>query len=399
MTILRSRPIRAIPYLAVATLTGGLSAWFSQDWSGWLIVISFSAVGLFLLWRRPREVVAWLLVGAAILFPWVGSSLPGSASQVVDGNAEPVVTLFAWLNSWCSSLFFGAFIALAALFPAGRFPAGRLGIASRIAVATPVAFAVVLAFAPSVPITFVDGTTAAVGLPLAVFPDWPGWAVLQVAVYVAVLTALAVSVGTLIVRFRRARGSERAQDKWLLAALAATLGSVIFAFAMILLVDPVGTWMWVAAVLAYPMIPIAIGIAIRRYHLYDIDRVVSRSIAYLVVTGLLLVIFGGLVVGLQAVLAALTQGQTLAVAASTLAALALFQPLHRRVQAAVDRRFDRASVDAQRTIDGFAGQLRDEVDLTTLRGVLVATAESAVRPDGVALWVRNVSNARSSVVS
>jgi hypothetical protein len=147
------------------------------------------------------------------------------------------------------------------------------------------------------------------------------------------------------------------------------------------------------------MIPIAIGIAIRRYHLYDIDRVVSRSIAYLVVTGLLLVIFGGLVVGLQAVLAALTQGQTLAVAASTLAALALFQPLHRRVQAAVDRRFDRASVDAQRTIDGFAGQLRDEVDLTTLRGVLVATAESAVRPDGVALWVRNVSNARSSVVS
>ena len=247
------RPLRIIPYLGIAAIVVGPTVWSGQDVGGWLVVGAFLAVGLVLLWRRPREVVAWLVVAAAVVFPVAGNSMPGSASQVVDGHGDAGITLYAWINSWSSSLFFETFVALAALFPTGRFGSGRLGMAGRIAVVVPVAFAILLAFAPEATVAFADGTSASVRLPLAIASDWAGWPIIQTTVYLAVLGALAVAIGTLIVRFRRARGLERQQYKWLLAALAATLGSVVFAFAMILLVDPVGTWMWIPAVVAYPV--------------------------------------------------------------------------------------------------------------------------------------------------
>jgi hypothetical protein len=389
---------RVIPYLILAALVLAPSVWAGQDWSGWLIVGSFAAVGMVLLWQRPREVVGWLLLGIAIAFSALGAALPGSASQVVGGHADTGVTFYAWLSAWSASLFFGMFVALATLFPTGRFSTGRVGLAGRIAVAIPLGFSAVLAFAPSWQMTFTDGSTARVLLPFAVMPDWPGWPVLDNLVYIGVLAALVIAVGTLIVRFRRTRGPEREQYKWLLAALAATLAAVIFAFAVIVLVDANGTWMWWPAVLAYPTIPAAIGIAIRRYHLYDIDRIVSRSVSYLVVTGLLAAVFGGLVVALQALLSGITQGGTLAVAASTLAAFALFQPLRRRVQLVVDRRFDRARVDAQTTVDAFAEHLRDELDLATLHDSLVATTGAAMRPTSTSLWLRNVSTSQVAEV-
>jgi len=136
------------------------------------------------------------------------------------------------------------------------------------------------------------------------------------------------------------------------------------------------------------LIPVAIGIAILRYRLYEIDRLVSRTVSWAVVTGVLVTVFAGAVVALQGVLDGVTQGQTLAVAASTLVAFALFQPIRRRVQSVVDRRFDRARYDAQRTVDAFAERLRNEVDLTTLRTALVATADDAVRPVSSTVWLR-----------
>ncbi len=122
------------------------------------------------------------------------------------------------------------------------------------------------------------------------------------------------------------------------------------------------------------------GIAILRYRLYEIDRVVSRTIAWAIVTGVLVAVFAGLVVTLQSAIAPLTRENTLAVAASTLVAAALFQPLRRRVQHAVDRRFDRARDDGQRTVDAFAEHLRNEVDLGTIRTFLATTADAAARP-------------------
>jgi hypothetical protein len=130
-------------------------------------------------------------------------------------------------------------------------------------------------------------------------------------------------------------------------------------------------------------------VAILRYRLYEIDRLVSRTIGWAIVTGVLGVVFVCLVVTLQAVLAPFTRESTLAVAASTLVAFGLFQPLRRRVQRTVDRRFDRARYDGQRTTDAFAERLRNEVDLGTIRTSLAATANEAVRPSGSALWLRS----------
>jgi hypothetical protein len=227
-----------------------------------------------------------------------------------------------------------------------------------------------------------------VRLPLAIAPDWPGWPVIQTGVFVAVLAALAAAIGTLVVRFRRSRGVEREQYKWLLAALAATLGTFVFAFAMILLVDPAGTWMWIPAVLTYPLIPISIGIAILRYRLYEIDRIISRTIGWAMTTGLVAALFGLLIIGLQAVLAPVTRESTLAVAASTLLAATLFGPIHRRVQTAVDRRCNRGRVDAQHALEAFGVQLRDEVDLDAVSSHLVGVATQSVQPRVVGLWTR-----------
>ncbi len=132
----------------------------------------------------------------------------------------------------------------------------------------------------------------------------------------------------------------------------------------------------------------AIGIAILRYHLYDIDRIISRTVSWAVITAMLVAVFVGGVLGLQAALAGVTQAQTLAVAASTLLAFALFQPIRGRVQRAVDRRFDRARYDSQRTVDAFADRLRSNVDLESLGTSLSATAADAVRPTSAWVWLR-----------
>ncbi|MEO6208199.1 MAG: hypothetical protein ABIP77_09630, partial [Candidatus Limnocylindrales bacterium] len=134
--------------------------------------------------------------------------------------------------------------------------------------------------------------------------------------------------------------------------------------------------------------PLAMGIAVLKYRLYEIDRLISRTIGWALVTGALVAVFAGGVLALQALLAGFTQGQTLAVAASTLVAFALFQPVRRRVQTAVDRRFDRSRYDGERTAAAFAEQLRNEVDLARLRVALLATADDAVRPVSATVWLR-----------
>jgi hypothetical protein len=381
---------QALRVIALGFLIAVPAAVAGQDLTGWIITIAFAGVGIALIWQRPREVVGWILVGIAVAFSIVGALVPGSASQVVDGQADTRITLYAWLNSWGASLFFGLFIALAALFPSGRFPAGRVGLAGRVAVAVPIVFGLALALGPSWPLAFADGSVAHVDLPIGLAPAWPGWTTLQEVVYIALVAALATSIATLIVRFRRSSGPERAQYKWLLAALGATLAAVIFAFAVILLGESDGdaTWMWTPAVIAYPMIPLSILVAIRRYRLYEIDRIVSRTIGWAIVTGVLVAVFVGLVVALQAVLAPLTEENTLVVAASTLVAASLFQPLRRRVQHGVDRRFDRARYDSERVAASFAERLRGQVDLAGVERDFARTVAEALSPATSAVWIR-----------
>jgi divalent metal cation (Fe/Co/Zn/Cd) transporter len=143
--------------------------------------------------------------------------------------------------------------------------------------------------------------------------------------------------------------------------------------------------------LSLAAIPISVAIAVLRYRLYEIDRVISRTIGWIVVTTMLAAFVGGAIIGLQALLAPFTSNNTLAVAVSTLLAAALFQPLRARVQRIVDRRFNRARVDAQQAVDAFGAHLRDDLELATLRDRLVSAAEAGVQPAGAGLWLRRRS--------
>ena len=148
------------------------------------------------------------------------------------------------------------------------------------------------------------------------------------------------------------------------------------------------TWIDILGVASLALLPAATTLAILRYHLYDIDRIFSRTLGYAIVTAVLVAVFAGAVLGLQALLADLTGGDTVPVALSTLLVLSLFQPLRSRVQGVVDRRFHRARVDAVRAIEAFGLRLRDEVDLTTVSKGTLQTAETLMHPASAGLWLR-----------
>jgi len=194
---------------------------------------------------------------------------------------------------------------------------------------------------------------------------------------------------SLVARYRHATGVERQQLRWLTAAIAFVVVAVTGGIAVANVLPEAGAsgLAWVGAIVAFPCVPLAVGVAVLRYRLYEIDRIVSRTIGWAVVTGVLVFVFAAGVVLLQAVLAPFTNENTIAVAGSTLLAFALFQPLRRRVQASVDRRFDRTRYDGQRIVDAFGERLRSDVDLASLRASLASTADQAVRPASSTVWL------------
>jgi hypothetical protein len=197
------------------------------------------------------------------------------------------------------------------------------------------------------------------------------------------------AIASVAIRYRRGSLVERQQLKWLVAVVALN----VTAWALSGVIGSLGftalqTIGWYTGLLAFALLPVAIGIAILRYRLYEIDRIVSRTIAWAVVTGILVSVFAAGVVALQAVLDRVTQGETVAVAVSTLVAATLFQPLRRRVQRAVDQLFDRATYDAQRTVEAFAERLRDEVALDAVVADLHETVGASIRPSSFGLWLR-----------
>jgi hypothetical protein len=202
------------------------------------------------------------------------------------------------------------------------------------------------------------------------------------------LAAGLAAVASLLVRFRRARGDERQQIKWFAYAAAVTL---VWTFLIEGLPDSNPLFEFVTdalLVLVVPSIPIAAGIAIFRYRLYDIDRLVSRTLFYAALTASLALIYLGSVVGLQYVFRALAGGNSsLAVVASTLAIAALFNSLRRGIQAFINRRFYRNRYDARKTLEAFSARLRAETDLEALGADLVGVAEETVQPAHVRLWV------------
>ena len=201
----------------------------------------------------------------------------------------------------------------------------------------------------------------------------------------AAILLLAASTVTallsLVLRYRRAQTAERKQLQWFLLGAVIAIAGVVAEFVH---QGPVSAVLLLSGILALPG---AIGVAVLRYRLYEIDRIASRTVSYAVVAGLLAAVYAGGVVGVQAIL---PTSDNLAVAGSTLAAAALFNPLRRRVQAMVDRRFNRSRYDARRTVETFASRLSDQVDLVELHEELLSVVGRCLEPAAVSLWLRPV---------
>jgi hypothetical protein len=266
------------------------------------------------------------------------------------------------------------------LTPTGSLPSRRWRWWARVAVAAAVVFVLGSVVDPAPLYPEYPTVTNPLGVPPALTDRLR--AITGVALILTLL-GLPIAAGSLVVRFRRARGAERQQLRWLaLAAALAPLAVLIF----IAGVDA-GNWAvanWAAGLyLALP--PLATGAAILRYRLYDLDRIISRTVAYGVLTLLLGLGYAGMVLGLGQFLG---RESSLVVAAATLAVAGVFQPARRRIQDAVDRRFNRRRHDAAQTIEAFSTRLRDQVDLDTLTAELLAVVDQTMQPTQASLWLR-----------
>jgi hypothetical protein len=199
-----------------------------------------------------------------------------------------------------------------------------------------------------------------------------------------------IGIGSMVVRYRRSTGIARLQFRWLGAALAFAVVALVGGLVgLALFGEGIGDVVWYPAMLAYPSVPVAVGIAILKHRLYDIDRIISRTLAYALVTATLVLVFVGGNLAVQTVLADLTQANTIAVAASTLLIFGLAQPLRRRIQRLVDLRFDRSRIDSEQTVRAFADRQRDQVDIGALLADLRGTAAASVRPESMDVWLRS----------
>jgi hypothetical protein len=344
-----------------------------------LATVSAAAVGALLASRRPRHPVGWLLLGVGLglasntlVEPYVKYGLlvrPGSlpAARYLAGFTYSNVPI--WLS--CAG-----FVLL--LTPTGSLPSPRWRWWARVAAAAPVVTVLGSVVQPDPLAPDYHGNALAVPA-LARVLIVPG-----VAGIVIVLVSLLAGAGSLVGRFRRARGVERQQLRWL--ALAAGLASVLLLVALfaafILAKDIV---VLVSSTLCVALLPLATGAAILRYRLYDLDRIISRTLAYGVLTLLLGGGYAGLVLGFGQLLG---RDSPLVVAAATLTVAAAFQPARRRIQQAVDRRFNRRRYDAAQTIQAFSARLRQQVDLEALTGELPGVVEQTMQPTRVSLWLR-----------
>jgi len=345
------------------------------------IVIGFAGVGALIASRHPGNLIGWLFCGIALAGSLMSLSR-GYAEFWLDGNSASTTLgeLAASYGdvSWIPAILPAATFLLL-LFPNGRLPSRRW---------RPVAWCAGLGIA----LGFVGDFTS--GGPLEDYPEVVNAygvdsTVLDLVEVIGALLLLVALVGSplsLVLRYRRARRDERQQIKWL--ALAGAVAATTFVIAVVasdLLSEPVA---YGAIMLSIVALPVAAGVAILRYRLYDIDVVINRTLVYGALTATLALTYLGSVLLLQLALSGITEESGLAVAASTLAVAALFRPARARIQQGVDRRFYRRKYDSARTLERFGTHLRDEVDLDALGGELRAVVAQSMQPASISLWLR-----------
>jgi hypothetical protein len=353
--------------------------------------VSAATVGAVLAGRRPRHPVGWLLLacGLSLSAAGVAGGYAPYGLQVRPG-ALPAA---AWVAMYYPAT---ALLALALLgqvlllTPTGSPPSPGWRWWAWLMAGVLAVLLAAMALAPRPP----EERYRAVDNPFDLRP-FDGALLLANRALLAV-TALGVLVGagSLVVRFRRARGIERQQLRWLVLAAALT-GVGMLASVVLIAAGNESLVGWVSGVCVV-LLPLAVGAAVLRYRLFDLDRIISRTLAYGLLTVLLGLGYAGVVLGLGRLL---PQGSSLVVAGATLAVAAVFQPARRRIQAAVDRRFNRRRHDAARTIAAFNNRLRDHVDLDTLTGELLGVVEQTMQPTQTSLWLRPQPPAGSAAAS
>lgn len=385
-----SRPIVGASILAVGVVIVGLT--FALELTApepfepdaafqLLLVLAFVVLGAVTVWLRPENRTSWLMA-------WVGVMLGlsiltdeyGTPGGGVVRAVEDLQTVARWFSSWLWPAAFGPLATLLLLwFPTGRPPSPRWKPVEVAAFSLLTMLPLFLAFAQ-------DPESEGVN-PLAI--PW------MTAVLEAVFTVLsplfpvlvAACAVSLVVRFRASSGDERQQLKWFVVA-AFCIVTYMTVDTIVGSVGPRPAWLTVFEVIGFLSLPLAAGLAILKYRLYDIDLVVNRTLVYGVLTAILAGFYVGLVFGLQALLAPFTAESDLAIAGSTLAVAGLFRPVRARVQAFIDKSFYRRRFDAQRTLEDFSNHLRDEVDLRSLSSRLEQVVADTMQPAHVSLWLR-----------
>jgi hypothetical protein len=370
----------AVPLAKRAKLSSGVGTGYV------LVLIGFLVVGLILVRERPRNPIGWVMLAAALFGGLTSDAGAYAVAAYRLHNNLPLAQVAVFLQpAWAPSIVLFAIAIM--LFPDGALPSGRwrwllatvasVGTVWMIGAFAIAAEAIVLnqvVIEPTGDLRQIDYPTS----------GWVWWGDLQYVWFVLVLFVGVVWLVSRVPAYRAATGDRRQQLKWLIFGGSTAVVGVVLSVTLSSYSGVLG-FIGSVAIIGLLGIPIAIGVGMTRYRLYDIDRLVSRTVAYALLTGLLVGVFAGLVLLTTRVL---PFSSPVGVAASTLAALALFNPLRGRIQRAVDRRFNRARYDAEATVVAFAVRLRDAIDVDTVLDELAAAAAQSLEPAHVTVWTR-----------
>src|SRR5918992_191145 len=360
-----------------------------EPWIGHTVsAVAFSSVGAVVGSRRPENPIGWLFCAIGVFAAVVLLSSEYAAyALLAQPDSLPGGLAMVWIRAWVWVPYVGLFVLLFLVFPDG-WPQSRALRWFTSLVLFVIAYGTVLAaFSPG-PIDAIGGAVdnplgmkalGGVGTNSAVGP-------LESVLYVLGIVAAASLFG----RMRRARGVQRQQIKWFAYATVVLVGGVVLDFTVS---EATGvSWLgkigFVLRMFGLAGLPMAIGIAVLRYRLYNIDQIINRTLVYSLLTAMLLALYFGAIVVLQRIFVSLTgEKSTVAIVASTLLIAALFTPLRRRIQSFIDRRFYRRKYDARKTLEAFSSKLRDETDLEALSDDLVGVVRETMQPAHVSLWL------------
>src|SRR5215208_3568017 len=371
---------------------------------GQVLFLAFAVVGALIGSRRPRNPIGWLLLTDGLL--WMLSNMFDyySIYGVARPGSVPLPIVVAGINNWLwvpAVGLLGTYVLL--LFPDGKLPSRRWRPLAWFSGVMIVLLSVGVALAPG-PLDIFEGVRNPFGLEGVHWLTFGAYTVLPLLPLCMLASAL-----SMLLRYRGSVGEVREQIKWI--AFAASVAVIVYLIAMVgSFIRPSQAWItggsveWLnlltyAALFSFTGIPVAVGFALLRYRLYDIDLLINRTLVYGSLTAMLVSLYFVVIVLLQRLFVFLTgQQSTLAVVASTLLIAALFTPLRRRIQSFIDRGFYRRKYDARKTLEAFSAKLRDETDLDALGDDLVGVVRETMQPAHLSLWLRPDPPTRESEV-